>query len=141
MGQENTYLSAWTTTPWTLPSNLALAVNGEEEYVLLKLSHDLDGSEADTFYYCAKALAETAFGTEAEIVETMLGSDLVGLKYEPILPYANRLVAESGKEAWYVVADPFVTLTEGTGIVHIAPAFGEDDSRLGRDNDLPLCNW
>ncbi|MDI9461195.1 MAG: isoleucine--tRNA ligase [Saccharofermentanales bacterium] len=137
-GQENTYLSAWTTTPWTLPSNLALAVNGEEEYVLLKLPHDLDGSETDTFYYCAKALAESVFGTEVEIVKTMQGSDLVGLRYEPILPYANRIVAESGKEAWYVIADPFVTLTEGTGIVHIAPAFGEDDARLGRENDLPF---
>lgn len=137
-GQENTYLSAWTTTPWTLPSNLALAVNGEEEYVLLKLPHGPDGSETDTFYYCARALVEAVFGAEVEIVQTMRGSDLVGLRYEPILPYANRIVAESGKEAWYVIADPFVTLTEGTGIVHIAPAFGEDDSRLGRENDLPF---
>ena len=137
-GKENTYFSAWTTTPWTLPSNVALCVNADEYYVLLKLPRDLDGSERDVYYYCAQALAESTFGAEAEIVETMLGSELVGMKYLPILPYANKWVAEEGKEAFYVVADPYVTLTEGTGIVHTAPAFGEDDARLGRKYDLPF---
>ena len=138
LDKEDTYFSAWTTTPWTLPSNVALCVNAEEDYVLLKMPRDVDGSEKDVYYYCAKALVNTVFGEEAEVVEILSGSELVGLKYEPILPYAYNTVKQIEKDAWYVVADPFVTLTEGTGIVHIAPAFGEDDARLGRENDLPF---
>ncbi|HHU08179.1 MAG TPA: isoleucine--tRNA ligase [Clostridiaceae bacterium] len=138
LDKEDTYFSAWTTTPWTLPSNVALCVNAEEDYVLLRMPRDVDGSEKDVYYYCAKALVNTVFGEEAEVVEILPGSELVGLKYEPILPYAYNTVKQIEKDAWYVVADPFVTLTEGTGIVHIAPAFGEDDARLGCENDLPF---
>ena len=138
LGREDTYFSAWTTTPWTLPSNVALCVNADEDYVLLKIPRDVDGSEKDIYYFCAKALVNTVFGESAEILEIMPGSELVGMKYEPILPYAFNTVKQIEKDAWYVVSDPFVTLTEGTGIVHIAPAFGEDDARLGRENDLPF---
>ena len=138
LGREDTYFSAWTTTPWTLPSNVALCVNADEDYVLLKIPRDVDGSEKDIYYFCAKALVNTVFGKSAEILEIMPGSELVGMKYEPILPYAFNTVKQIEKDAWYVVSDPFVTLTEGTGIVHIAPAFGEDDARLGRENDLPF---
>lgn len=137
-GKDDTYLSAWTTTPWTLPSNVALCVNADEDYVLLKMPHDVDGTKKDIYYYCAKALMNTVFGEEAEVVEIMPGSELVGLDYEPILPYAHKTVGQLEKKAWYVVSDPFVTLTEGTGIVHIAPAFGEDDARLGREYNLPF---
>ncbi|NLB10463.1 MAG: isoleucine--tRNA ligase, partial [Clostridiaceae bacterium] len=138
LGREDTYFSAWTTTPWTLPSNVALCVNADEDYVLLKIPRDVDGSEKDIYYFCAKALVNPVFGKSAEILEIMPGSELVGMKYEPILPYAFNTVKQIEKDAWYVVSDPFVTLTEGTGIVHIAPAFGEDDARLGRENDLPF---
>jgi isoleucyl-tRNA synthetase len=125
-GQENTYLLAWTTTPWTLPSNVALCVNAKETYCLL----ESEGLR----YYMAKALTETVFeGKDITILETMPGSDLCGMEYEPLYAF------EQPKEkAWYVVSDSYVTLTDGAGIVHIAPAFGEDDARVGRENNLPF---
>ena len=126
---ENTFLCAWTTTPWTLPSNVGLCVNAEVEYAKFVL----DGAT----YICAKALIPTVFGEEAEITltETMKGAALVGMEYEPLFPFVHDLV---DKPAWRVVSDGYVTVEDGTGIVHIAPAFGEDDARVGRDNGLPF---
>ena len=129
-GEENSYLLAWTTTPWTLPSNVALCVNPKEEYVRF----ELDGDTC----VMAKALMEPVLGQEraarAKITAAMKGEALVGTEYEPLFP----LQAPPREKAWYVVADNYVTLTDGTGIVHIAPAFGEDDARLGRENGLPF---
>ena len=123
-GEENTYFLAWTTTPWTLPSNTALCVNPDEEYVKIKA----DG----TYYILAKALVEKHF-EEYEIVEEYVGKDLEYKEYEALYPYSKLK-----KKAYYVVCDTYVTLTDGTGIVHIAPAFGEDDSNVGRKYDLPF---
>ncbi|MBR2860984.1 MAG: isoleucine--tRNA ligase [Clostridia bacterium] len=124
-GEDNTFLLAWTTTPWTLPSNVALCVNAKEEYVYA----DFEGKT----YICAKALLESALGEGATVTKTLLGADLCGLDYEPLFDFAK-----TNKRAWYVVADDYVTLDAGSGIVHIAPAFGEDDARVGRENDLPF---
>ncbi len=123
-GEENTYFLAWTTTPWTLPSNTALCVNPDEEYVKIKA----DG----TYYILAKALVDKHF-EEYEIVEEYVGKDLEYKEYEALYPYSKLK-----KKAYYVVCDTYVTLTDGTGIVHIAPAFGEDDSNVGRKYDLPF---
>ncbi|MBP3284398.1 MAG: isoleucine--tRNA ligase [Clostridia bacterium] len=134
--QENTYIMAWTTTPWTLPSNVALAVNPDEKYVKVKLPHHdcEEGCKHETEYaILAEALAETVLGEKCEVVESWIGSELKGLEYEPLYHFAKL-----NKKAYYVVADGYVTLTDGTGVVHIAPAFGEDDARVGRDNDLPF---
>ncbi len=126
-GEENTYLLAWTTTPWTLPSNLALCVNPSDLYSKFK-AHD------GRIYIMAKALISTVFsGQEVETLAEMTGSELVGLHYEPLFPFAKV-----DKDAWYVVADNYVTMSDGTGIVHIAPAFGEDDNRVCRENGLPF---
>jgi len=128
-GRPNTYLLAWTTTPWTLPSNVALCVNANEEYCELA-----NGGETLIF---AKALVSQVLGEEnnANILRTFKGRELLGTEYEPLF---NIAPAENqpGKKAWFVVCDPYVTLTEGSGIVHIAPAFGEDDARLGREHEL-----
>ncbi len=127
-GEENTYILAWTTTPWTLPSNVALCVNPNEEYV--ELQHH------DEKLILAKALVETVFANHSchlEELRTFKGSDFVGTEYEPLFNFASPK-----EKAWYVVADNYVTLTDGTGIVHIAPAFGEDDARIGRENNLPF---
>jgi isoleucyl-tRNA synthetase len=123
--QDNTFLLAWTTTPWTLPSNVALCVNANEDYVYAEY-------EGKT-YICAKALLESALGEGAVIVKELKGKDLCGMDYVPLFDFAK-----TNKRAWYVVADDYVTLDAGSGIVHIAPAFGEDDARVGRDNDLPF---
>ena len=125
LGQENTYLLAWTTTPWTLPSNVALVVNEKEDYLFAKK----DGQTL----ILAKALADQVL-EEYEEVKTVKGGQLVGMAYEPLYPFAG----ETKEKGWYVVADDYVTLTDGTGIVHTAPAFGEDDARVGRDNRLPF---
>ncbi|HZK28913.1 MAG TPA: isoleucine--tRNA ligase, partial [Clostridia bacterium] len=141
-GEPDTYFAIWTTTPWTLPSNVALCVNADEPYVLCEVDREPDGSPGHPKYIIAKALCHKVFGKDARILETYSGSDLLGKEYEPIYPYAvEPVVAPSGKRAFYVVADPYVTLTDGTGIVHIAPAFGEDDARIGRANDLPLIQF
>lgn len=126
-GEANTYILAWTTTPWTLPSNVALCVNADEDYVLAK---DGEGRQV----YLAKALLASVVGEDAPILKEMKGAGLVGTEYEPLFPYAQT----GGKRAFFVVADDYVTLSDGTGVVHIAPAFGEDDARIGRANDLPF---
>lgn len=126
VGEENTYLLAWTTTPWTLPSNVGLCVNPEHTYVRATL----DGST----YILAESLVEAVLGTEGvEIVSKFAGKELCGTEYEPLFT-----CAKVDKKAFFVVADNYVTLTDGTGIVHIAPAFGEDDARVGRSNGLPF---
>ncbi len=127
-GEENTYLLAWTTTPWTLPSNLALCVNAHETYCRLQ-------AEGKT-YIMAKALAEKVFeGQEITITEEFAGETLRGTEYEPL--YRFR---EPDGKAWFVVCDDYVTMEDGTGIVHIAPAFGEDDNRVCRENGVPFIN-
>ena len=144
---EDNWFSAWTTTPWTLPSNVALTVNKNFDYVLIELNetaveHNHRGSEvalaAGTRYYVAEALADSVFGEDSyKVIDRFKGEDLVGKEYEPILPYANKTVAEqSDKKAFVVCEADYVTLSDGTGIVHTAPAFGEDDSKVGKKYDL-----
>ena len=126
VGEDNTYLLAWTTTPWTLSSNVALCVNPEHTYVRA----NFEGAT----YILAEALVEAVLGTEGvEITEKFAGKELCGTEYEPLFT-----CAKIDKKAFFVVADNYVTLTDGTGIVHIAPAFGEDDARVGRANGLPF---
>ena len=125
-GKDNTYFLAWTTTPWTLPSNVALCVNKAENYSTVKAA---DGK----IYIMAEALLEEVLKEGYEVIETVKGQDLVGTEYEPLFPYAKP-----DKKAFYVVEADYVTLTDGTGIVHIAPAFGEDDAQVGRRYDLPF---
>ena len=122
---EDVYFLAWTTTPWTLPSNVALCVNPDEDYVKVK--------QGDYTYILASALVETVLKEDYTVLETYKGKELEGIEYEPLWGGLNV----KGK-AWFVVCDSYVTLTDGTGIVHIAPAFGEDDSRIGRNYDLPF---
>ncbi len=122
---ENVYFLAWTTTPWTLPSNVALCVNPDEDYVKVK--------QGDYTYILANALVETVLKEGYTVLETYKGKDLEGIEYEPLWGGLNVK-----SKAWFVVCDSYVTLTDGTGIVHIAPAFGEDDSRIGRNYDLPF---
>ena len=118
------YFLAWTTTPWTLPSNVALCMNADENYVEIKAN--------DEIYVLAEALAPSLF-EEYEVISTKLGKDYEGAEYEPLYN-----CYDGNKKAFYVTNDPYVTLTDGTGIVHIAPAFGEDDANVGRKYDLPL---
>ena len=125
---ENTSLLAWTTTPWTLPSNLALCVNPKDTYCRLRC----EGED----FIMAKALVEKVFeGKEVTILEEMPGESLRGMAYEPLYRFV-----EPDKPAWYVVCDNYVTMEDGTGIVHIAPAFGEDDNRVCQINGLPFVN-
>ncbi len=137
---EDAYILAWTTTPWTLPSNVALCVNPNETYVKVKAA---DGYT----YYMAEALLETVLGRLAkedegikayEVLESYTGKDLEYKEYEPLLPCTGEVVAKQRKKAHFVVCDTYVTLTDGTGVVHIAPAFGEDDNRVGARYDLPF---
>ena len=124
---EDAYILAWTTTPWTLPSNVALCVNPDETYIKVKMK------EEDYVYYLAQALADTVLGEGTyDILETYKGTDLEYKEYEALYP------VETKKKAYYVVCDSYVTMTDGTGVVHIAPAFGEDDSKVGRKYDLPF---
>ncbi|MER1994575.1 MAG: isoleucine--tRNA ligase, partial [Eubacteriales bacterium] len=128
-GEENTFLLAWTTTPWTLPSNLALCVNPRDTYCRFTAP---DGKK----YIMAKALCEKVFdGQELAFEAEFTGTELKGTEYEPLYRFA-----EPDKKAWYVVCDDYVTMEDGTGIVHIAPAFGEDDNRVCRENGLPFVN-
>ena len=122
---EDAYFLAWTTTPWTLPSNVALCVNPNETYVKVKN----DGYT----YYMAQALVDTVLEGDVEVVETYVGKDLENKEYEPLFPFV-----ELNKRAYYVTCADYVTLTDGTGVVHIAPAFGEDDAQVGRRYDLPF---
>ena len=126
---EDAYFLAWTTTPWTLPSNVALCVNPDETYCKVKAA---DGYT----YYMAAALVDTVLGEGAEVLEHYQGKDLEFKEYEPLFPYAEKRIGN--KKAYYVVCDTYVTLTDGTGVVHIAPAFGEDDSKVGHRYDLPF---
>src|SRR5574344_273673 len=134
-GSTDTYFAAWTTTPWTLPSNAALCVSPKDEYVKIKVTKDLDGSERDVYYIMAKALVSSLF-PENEAVCSYIGKDLCGMEYEPLFDYARDIV--NGKKSYFVVSDSYVTMEDGTGIVHIAPAFGEDDARVGRENNIPF---
>ena len=135
---EDAYILAWTTTPWTLPSNVALCVNPEYTYAKVKAA---DGYT----YYMAKELLDTVLGKLAkdgapayEILETFTGKELEYKEYEPLFDCAVDICKKQGKKAFYVVCDTYVTLTDGTGVVHIAPAFGEDDSKVGNKYDLPF---
>jgi isoleucyl-tRNA synthetase len=138
---EDAYFLAWTTTPWTLPSNLALCVNPDEAYCKVKAA---DGRT----YYMAKALLDTVLGKLAtedqpayEILETYVGKDLEYKEYEPLFACAGEAAKKQNKKAHFVTCDNYVTMGDGTGIVHIAPAFGEDDSRVGKNYDLPFVQF
>ena len=122
---EDAYILAWTTTPWTLPSNVALCVNPDETYVKVK--------HGDYIYYMAEALVSSVLEGDVEVLETYVGKELEGKEYEPLFAFAQL-----NKKAYYVTCDRYVTLTDGTGVVHIAPAFGEDDANVGRKYDLPF---
>lgn len=131
-GMDNTFLLAWTTTPWTLPSNVALCVNADEDYAFFNFKGQT--------LIMARALLKTVLGeeyNEIEILKTVKGKELVGLKYEPLYK-TDKTVSGSIGKAYRVVSDGYVSLTDGTGIVHIAPAFGEDDARIGREWKLPF---
>ena len=141
---EDAYFLAWTTTPWTLPSNVALCVNPDEEYVKVKAA---DGYT----YYMAKALLDTVLssrlaneenGSKAyEILETYKGKDLEYKEYEPLYACAKETADKQNKKGFFVTCDSYVTMSDGTGIVHIAPAFGEDDANVGRNYDLPFVQF
>ncbi len=125
-GKDNEYFLAWTTTPWTLPSNVALCVNAAEDYAKVKQDGDI--------YILADALKESVLSDkEFEVIETVKGSELEYMEYEPLFDFAAP-----DKKAFFVTCDSYVTLTDGTGIVHIAPAFGEDDAKVGKNYDLPF---
>ncbi|MCM1113552.1 MAG: isoleucine--tRNA ligase [Muribaculum sp.] len=138
---EDAWFLAWTTTPWTLPSNVALCVNPEETYCKVKAA---DGR----VYYLAQALLEQVLGGLAEdggqayeTLETYTGRDLEYKEYEPLFACAGESAAKQRKKAHFVTCDTYVTMSDGTGIVHIAPAFGEDDARIGRNYDLPFVQF
>ena len=144
---EDAYFLAWTTTPWTLPSNVALCVNPDETYCKVKAA---DGKT----YYMAQALLEQVLGKLAEkdeqgnacapayeVLETCVGKDLEYREYEPLFACAGEAAAKQRKKGHFVVCDTYVTMSDGTGIVHIAPAFGEDDAAVGRKYDLPFVQF
>ncbi len=131
---EDAFILAWTTTPWTLPSNVALCINPNETYVKVK-------SEGNT-YYLAEALCNQVLGEENyEVLETYLGKELEYKEYIPLFPFAIDSCEKQKKKAFFVTCDNYVTLTDGTGVVHIAPAFGEDDANVGRKYDLPFVQF
>ena len=130
---EDAYILAWTTTPWTLPSNVALCVNPVESYVKVRMKED------GTVYYLAEALCDTVLGEGTyEVKEKYTGKELEYKEYEPLFDFAVETCKKQNKKAFYVTCDTYVTLTDGTGVVHIAPAFGEDDSKVGRNYNLPF---
>ena len=138
---EDAYFLAWTTTPWTLPSNVALTVNPDETYCKVKAA---DGYT----YYMAKALLDTVLGKLAkdgapayEILESMTGKELEYREYEPLFACTGEFVAKTGKKAHFLTCADYVTMTDGTGIVHTAPAFGADDLKTGRRYDLPFVQF
>ena len=138
---EDTYYLVWTTTPWTLPSNVALCVNPVDTYCKVKAA---DGYT----YILAEALLDTVLGKlktddapAYEIIEKFIGTDLEGKEYEPLYECAGIAAEKQHKKAHFVTCDNYVTMSDGTGIVHIAPAFGEDDSRIGRNYDLPFVQF
>ena len=140
---EDAYFLAWTTTPWTLPSNVALCVNPEDTYIKVKAA---DGYT----YYLAEALTDNVLGSLAdkdsdtpayEVLETYKGSDLERKEYEPLYACAKECADKQHKKGFFVTCDTYVTMSDGTGIVHIAPAFGEDDANVGRNYDLPFVQF
>ena len=143
---EDAYFLAWTTTPWTLPSNVALCVNPDETYCRVKA---VDGYT----YYMAEALLDTvlndlleknepnADGKAYEVLETFKGTDLEHKEYEPLFDFVKPTCEKQHKKAHFITCDSYVTMTDGTGIVHIAPAFGEDDAKVGRNYDLPFVQF
>jgi isoleucyl-tRNA synthetase len=138
---EDAYFLAWTTTPWTLPSNVALCVNPDDTYIKVKAA---DGYT----YYLAEALADRVLGPLAkegesayEVLETYTGKDLEYKEYEPLFGCAKTVADKQHKKGFFVTCDSYVTMTDGTGIVHIAPAFGEDDANVGRNYDLPFVQF
>ena len=141
---EDAYFLAWTTTPWTLPSNTALCVNPNETYCKVKAA---DGYT----YYMAEALLEKvlgglaekseAEGKDYEVLETYKGSELEYKEYEPLFACTGEAAVKQKKKAHFVTCDTYVTMSDGTGIVHIAPAFGEDDAKVGRNYDLPFIQF
>ena len=138
---EDAYFLAWTTTPWTLPSNVALCVNPNDTYIKVKAN---DGYT----YYIAEALADSVLGKLAtddapayEVLETMKGADLERKEYEPLYDCAKQVADKQRKKGFYVTCDTYVTMSDGTGIVHIAPAFGEDDANVGRKYELPFVQF
>ena len=143
VADEDAYLLAWTTTPWTLPSNVGLCVNPSDTYVKVKAA---DGYT----YYMAEALLDSVLGGLAdeekemkayEILETFKGTDLEKKEYEPLFACAKEVADKQNKKGFYVTCDDYVTMSDGTGIVHIAPAFGEDDANVGRKYDLPFVQF
>ena len=138
---EDAYFLAWTTTPWTLPSNVALCVNPEDTYLKVKAA---DGYT----YYLAEALCDAVLGSLAkdgapayEVLARMKGAELEHKEYEPLFACAGEVAAKQKKKGFFVTCDSYVTMSDGTGIVHIAPAFGEDDSRVGKKYDLPFVQF
>ncbi len=138
---EDAYFLAWTTTPWTLPSNTALCVNPNEAYCKVKAA---DGYT----YIMAEALLDKVLGKLGdeenkpyEVLERYVGRELEGKEYEPLFECAGIAAAKQNKKAHFVTSDTYVTMSDGTGIVHIAPAFGEDDARIGRTHDLPFIQF
>ena len=139
---EDAYFLAWTTTPWTLPSNVALCVNPDDTYIKVKAA---DGYT----YYLAEALADNVLGGLAqeegakayEVLETYKGIDLENKEYEPLYECAKECADKQHKKGFFVTCDSYVTMSDGTGIVHIAPAFGEDDANVGRKYDLPFVQF
>ncbi|MCI7061268.1 MAG: isoleucine--tRNA ligase [Lachnospiraceae bacterium] len=139
---EDAYFLAWTTTPWTLPSNVALCVNPEDTYIKVKAA---DGYT----YYLAEALADSVLGSLAKeegekaygVLETYKGSELENKEYEPLYSCAKECADKQHKKGFFVTCDTYVTMSDGTGIVHIAPAFGEDDANVGRKYDLPFVQF
>ncbi|MBD8915815.1 MAG: isoleucine--tRNA ligase [Pseudobutyrivibrio sp.] len=138
---EDAYFLAWTTTPWTLPSNVALCVNPDEMYCKVKAA---DGYT----YYMAEALLDKVLGSLAgegekayEVLETMTGKDLEYKEYEALFACTAEAAAKQNKKGHFVTCDSYVTMSDGTGIVHIAPAFGEDDANVGRKYDLPFVQF
>ena len=138
---EDAYFLAWTTTPWTLPSNVALCVNPDETYCKVKAA---DGY----VYYMAKALLDKVLGKLAteetpayEIIEEFVGTDLEHREYEPLFDFVKPVCEKQNKKGHFITCDSYVTMTDGTGIVHIAPAFGEDDAKVGRKYDLPFVQF
>ncbi len=142
VGEDASFL-AWTTTPWTLPSNVGLCVNPEDTYVKVKAA---DGYT----YYLAEALLDSVLGSLAdeengvkayEVLETYAGKDLEYKEYEPLFQCAKERAEKQHKKGFFVTCDSYVTMSDGTGIVHIAPAFGEDDANVGRKYDLPFVQF
>ena len=140
---EDAYFLVWTTTPWTLPSNVALCVNPDDTYIKVKAA---DGYT----YYLAEALADKVLGRLGneeegkkayEVLETYKGKDLEYKEYEPLYACAKECADKQNKKGFFVTCDTYVTMTDGTGIVHIAPAFGEDDANVGRNYDLPFVQF